>query len=168
MKLMAAHSCTLPLLAGHFATLKQPSTQHSQAPSTRHCIWSLLQIAMCNSGCGSKMQCNGRLGPACNPLWQAACCLSAQSESWQCPALPWLLKRTLLCRVNRTKTPWVIVGEHAPWYHSYTTHWCGPRTPVRPDCMAQIRAAVRCMLPQSCCWAVGCSPTSLGLLEIRE
>eukprot|EP00891_Asterochloris_glomerata_P007273 jgi/Astpho2/7273/fgenesh1_pg.00113_%23_79_t len=33
----------------------------------------------------------------------------------------WLLED--LATVNRTKTPWVIVGEHAPWYHSYTTHW---------------------------------------------
>ncbi len=25
--------------------------------------------------------------------------------------------------VNRQKTPWVIVGVHAPWYHTFTTHW---------------------------------------------
>lgn len=25
--------------------------------------------------------------------------------------------------MNRTKTPWLIVSTHAPWYNTYATHY---------------------------------------------
>ena len=86
-------------------------------------------------------QCNDRLSPAC------CLCSSACHQTMHCPATACLAaQRSLLYRVDRTKTPWVIVGEHAPWYHSYTTHWCAPCRSGRLDCMTYLQAAFRCML----------------------
>jgi hypothetical protein len=48
---------------------------------------------------------------------------------------------TSLCRVDRTRTPWLIVAFHAPVYNTYTAHY------KENECMRQVGRARMQPLP---------------------
>jgi hypothetical protein len=50
-------------------------------------------------------------------------------------------------QIDRTKTPWVIVALHAPWYHTYAGECYWPESAIATELhvLAFMKVALECM-----------------------